>query len=543
MKKYSLSVLIPARSEEWLARTVQDILEHKEGNTEVIVGLDGQWAEPGIADHEDVTIVYYSSSIGQRQMTNQLCKLSNAKYIMKVDAHCAFDQGFDVKMMNKMQDNWTMVPIMRNLHAFDWVCEDGHRRYQGPSGPCKECGKETHKEVMWIAKKSPQSKSYSFDAEPHFQYFGDWCKRDHFKKDLEETDLTETMSLQGSCFMLTRDKYWELNISDNDTFGSWGSQGIEVACKTWLSGGRVVVNHKTWYAHMFRTQGGDFGFPYPQSGRQVQHAKKYAKKIFFEERWHKAIRPVSWLVERFWPVTYWKDEDLKALKEMEKKAWPTKGIIYYTDNQLSLKIAHAVQKRLRDISAKKDIPIVSASLKPMPKMGKNIHLPLKRGVETYFKQIITALENSTADVVYFCEHDVLYDPSHFDFIPLVKDKFYYNTNVWRWKYPEDLLVTWEANQVAELCCYREKALKWYKDKLKEIENGEFNRRYEPGGRDKNLYENWQSEFPNIDIRHGKNLTKSKWSERDFRDKTPFYSSWKETTLDKIPNNDSLKRMV
>ena len=52
--------------------------------------------------------------------------------------------------------------------------------------------------VVWIAKTSPQSKSYCFDPEPHFQYFGEYCKTPEFKKDLEETNLTETMSLQWS---------------------------------------------------------------------------------------------------------------------------------------------------------------------------------------------------------------------------------------------------------------------------------------------------------------------------------------------------------
>ena len=126
------------------------------------------------------------------------------------------------------------------------------------------------------------------------------------------------MSLQGSFFMLTREKYWELNICDSDTFGSWGSQGIEVACKTWLSGGRVVVNHDTWYAHLFRTKGGDFGFPYPNSGSKAQKAKKLAKDIFFNNKWDKAIRPLSWLVEKFWPVKGWSDEDLANLKLSEQ---------------------------------------------------------------------------------------------------------------------------------------------------------------------------------------------------------------------------------
>ena len=117
------------------------------------------------------------------------------------------------------------------------------------------------RKMLWIGKTNPQSTSYCFDSTPHFQYFNEWKKNPTYKKDQKEKGLTETMSLQGSCWMLTRDKFWELNISE-EQFGGWGSQGIEVAIKTWLSGGQVLVNHKTWYAHMFRTQGGDFGFPY-----------------------------------------------------------------------------------------------------------------------------------------------------------------------------------------------------------------------------------------------------------------------------------------
>ncbi len=112
--------------------------------------------------------------------------------------------------------------------------------------------------------------------------------------------------------MLTRQKYWELEICD-EKFGSWGSQGIEVACKTWLSGGRVIVNQRTWYAHLFRTQGGDFGFPYPQSGNKIDFAKQYARDLFFNNRYNKAIYPLSWLVKKFWPVKGWTEEDLKKI--------------------------------------------------------------------------------------------------------------------------------------------------------------------------------------------------------------------------------------
>lgn len=309
--KYSLSILIPARNEIFLKQTVEDILKQKRGNTEIIIGLDGQWADPPIIDNKDVTIIHTSESIGQRAMTNQCARLSQAKYLVKVDAHCSFDEGFDVKLMADMQDDWTMVPTMRNLHAFDWVCPDGHRRYQSPSGVCKECGKETTRDIKWIGKTNPQSNSYCFDSEPHFQYFKEFTKRPEYIKDLE-SGLTESMSLQGSFFMCTRDKYWELELCD-EAFGSWGSQGIEVACKTWLSGGRVVVNHKTWYAHLFRTQGGDFGFPYHNSERQIQGAKAYAKDLFFNNKWPKAKYKLPWLLEKFWPVKGWAQNDLDKI--------------------------------------------------------------------------------------------------------------------------------------------------------------------------------------------------------------------------------------
>src|SRR3989344_1577748 len=286
-----LSILIPARNEMFLAKTVENILANIDGNTEVIAIEDGSWSSPGIPQHGKVTVIYHPESIGQRAATNEAAKISKAKYLMKCDAHCSFDKGFDTKMMAEMHDNWTMVPLMKNLHVFDWVCANGHRRYQGPSGPCTECGKETQRDILWRAKDSPKSVSYCFDSTPHFQYFGEYTKRPE-----GQGDLTATMSLQGSCWMLTADQYWELNVCDED-FGSWGSQGIEVAVKTWLSGGSVMVNKKTWYAHMFRAQGGDFGFPYPMSGGAQEKAKTFARDLFFNNKWEKQIHPLSWLVE------------------------------------------------------------------------------------------------------------------------------------------------------------------------------------------------------------------------------------------------------
>jgi hypothetical protein len=302
----------------FLRETVNDAIENIEGDTDIIVVLDGAWADPGIEQHERVSLIYVNKPIGQRAATNLACKLSKAKYVMKVDAHCSFDKGFDRKMVDffkEVGDDVTAVPIMRNLWAFDWKCfHCGWKKYQGPTpDKCGHCGKEDkiRKKMMWVGKKRPQSKSYCFDSEPHFQYFNEYKKREDYRRDREK-GYNETMSLQGSCFMLTREKYWELDICD-EKLGNWGNQGIETACKTWLSGGRVLCNHKTWYAHMFRTQGGDFSFPWENRGSEVGKTKRNVKNLFWENKWPMARHDVKWLVKKFWPVKGWTDKDLNNL--------------------------------------------------------------------------------------------------------------------------------------------------------------------------------------------------------------------------------------
>ena len=317
-----LSILIPSRNEMFLKNTVEDILLHREADTEVIAFLDGEWASPPLTQDERVSIIHVNKPVGQRAGTNLACKLAKGKYVMKVDAHCSFDQGFDRKMIEGFQkkgDNVTMVPIMRNLWAFDWKCYHcGWKKYQGPTPEkCGQCGKgdKMRRKMMWVGKHNPQSTSYCFDKEPHFQYFEDWKHRPKYTEDKKE-GFTETMSLQGSCFMCTREKYWELNLCD-EKLGNWGNQGIELACKTWLSGGEVLVNHNTWYAHMFRTQGGDFGFPWPAGGRDTQRTKDSVKDLLWNKKWDKQVRPLSWLIRKFSPVKGWSEEDIKRLEEAQ----------------------------------------------------------------------------------------------------------------------------------------------------------------------------------------------------------------------------------
>ena len=222
----------------------------------------------------------------------------------------------------------------------------------------------------------------------------------------------------------------------------------------------------------------------------------------------------------------------------------SKSIIYYTDNILNPVIAEKVRNQLLSIG----LPIVSVSLEPIPGFGKNIHLPLQRSIPTMFKQQLTALEESDADIIFFCEHDVLYHPSHFDFIPPKRDIAYYNVNVWKIRY-EDGLALWvnECIQVSGLCAYREDLLVHYRARVALAESvpvWDKNWGYEPGTPGKTVFqglinsETWMSEFPILDIRHNKNLTKNRWSPTLFRNKI-HCQGWTEKNVKDLPGWENL----
>ena len=54
-----VSVIIPARNEEFLQQTIDDVLSNIRADSEVIAILDGYWPEVGIPQHERLTIMHY----------------------------------------------------------------------------------------------------------------------------------------------------------------------------------------------------------------------------------------------------------------------------------------------------------------------------------------------------------------------------------------------------------------------------------------------------------------------------------------------------
>lgn len=800
-----LSVLIPARAEMFLGRTVEDVLEHSQGDTEIIVVLDGAWPDPGLPVHERVTVIHRPVSIGQRAATNEAARVSDAKYVMKLDAHCGMAPGFDVELMRtaeELGEDVTIIPGQFNGHIFQWCCGScGHETYQGPTpDSCEKCGKKhLHRKMVWKRRKSRYTTAWRADSEMHFQYHG------ARKEATKHEEISETMTCLGACWFLSRERFWALGGLDED-HGSWGALGTELGCKSWLSGGRMVTDKRAWFFHMFR-RGGDFGFPYPISGRDQRKAKQYSQNLWLKNAWPGQVRPLSWLIEKFKPLPDWHEESgAKCLAEVAEagvaftvtnadsvpvsgsvlgsigkgssvlgavdfptvvasaehanterslspdairdggeivpatamslpgvdggagiaaeeirtqthepkvrgiaaanvvadgvvnlrditpashgeradqpsidkavaqvipplvaeqaisrlqagpgpvpaasagvdadlgeepreglavevgdcekigishsgpplqatnrlgagdartsptpliipheegadgatnqenadgpdgghavrdgdgggsfadrspvasgvRVRPTKGIVYYSCCGPGPVILEACRRQLR--YATNGHEIVSVTLKPVD-FGDVRYVMAHRspGILSMFRQILAGLELSSADVVFLCEHDCAYHPSHFDFVPPSREVFYFNVHTFKLRAEDGHALHYLTKQTSGLCAYRELLVGHYRRRVAKVEQnardmearGEPVKRdgysrhmgFEPGchsrprGVDDYPAESWMSEFPNVDIRHGHNLTPNRWSRDQFRSKRSCLG-W--TEADEIP---------
>ena len=117
-----------------------------------------------------------------------------------------------------------------------------------------------------------------------------------------------------------------------------------------------------------------------------------------------------------------------------------KAIVYFTDSRLEEELDKAVRKQI--LEASRGIPIISVSQKPID-FGKNICVGFKpRCYLSLYEQLFIGIKAvPKGSVVYTCEHDVFYNHSHFEFMPPLKDRIYYNLNRFYWKRNEKFFLS------------------------------------------------------------------------------------------------------
>ena len=456
--KGRVSVIIPGRCEDYFQQTIDSALERATGDVEVIAIIFGYEPDPPLVAKDDrVKLIKLEKSIGQRAGYNLGVRESTGEYIMKIDAHALMSPGYDETLKASYTPMTTILPEMRRLNVHEW-------------------------------NDKPRGKV-------RFMFFGldlychNWVG--YNKRPEAQCDYPDVMTGQGSCWFTSREWNDYIGLLD-ERVGSWGNVGIEVSLRSWLCGGKQIVNTKVWQAHWFRKDEG--GFPYPMDGRQVGKAHRftYDNYYFKDDAFEHQSRPFVWLFEKFAPVPGWEAYMSDGFKA-------PRVIVYYTDSELEPILANAVRKRLRMTIG--PIPIISVSQKPLD-FGTNICVGEKeKSYRMMYEQLLVGLEAAPeGSIVYPVEHDVFYHPSHFAFLPEDDEHAYFNTNRYYYRLGLSSFVKARGKTALSQCVARREFLIAHcKERLAKWDAGIENRMHI-------AYKTFVSDRPNVDIRHGKNLT-------------------------------------
>lgn len=217
-----LSVIIPSYREPYLQQTIDSLLENAEGEIEIIAVLDGYWPNPPLKDDPRVHILHFGKNVGRRAATNAGVALSKGEYIMKTDAHCVFGPGFDRILLENIEDNWVVIPRRYKLDVEKWEVTD----------------------------EKPTDYDKLIIMESRNKFHGqEWLSRTKKNRKLM---IDETMSFQGSCYLMSR-KWWDtIGDMQEEGYGTFAMEPVEIAMETFVHGGKCMVNKKTWYAHKHR---------------------------------------------------------------------------------------------------------------------------------------------------------------------------------------------------------------------------------------------------------------------------------------------------
>lgn len=266
-----LTAILPSRNEPYLQQTIDSLLDNAVGQIEVIVVLDGYWPEIPLKNDKRVVIIHKSQAGGMRKGINDAVSIAKGEYILKADAHCLFAPGFDYELSQVCTDHDVIVP----------------RRF--PLDPEK-----------WQIEKRNDNK-YPIDYEyidPNDLHGVEWRQR---RDDRQDILVDETMTAQGSCWFMKKTHFDFMEGLDEDAYGSFFLEFQEISFKTWLSGGRVLINKNTWYAHWHKTDGRGYSLKPGEREKAVEFIQKWKQG----QGWLKQTMDFSKFINHFKPIPGW----------------------------------------------------------------------------------------------------------------------------------------------------------------------------------------------------------------------------------------------
>lgn len=281
-----ISIIIPARNEIFLEKTIKDLLAKAVGEIEIIPILDGYWPTEIVEDPR-VIYLHRGEARGMRDGINSAASMARGKYLMKLDAHCMVAEGFDEILEADCDDDWIVIPRRHRLDAENWVITDEY--------------------------KPPIDYEYLSSPGHHGAKGNKWDQRTIERMGKQEYMIDDNLTFQGSCWFMTKDHYINrLGGMSEEGYGSFVREAQEIGLKTWLGGGRVVTNKKTWYAHLHK--GPKYGRMYPLNKQETSAGDIYCDDFWFNNRWTERKYDLAWLIEKFWPVPSWTPELIEQVR-------------------------------------------------------------------------------------------------------------------------------------------------------------------------------------------------------------------------------------
>jgi hypothetical protein len=135
-----------------------------------------------------------------------------------------------------------------------------------------------------------------------------------WKRDRVE-EIDDTPSMQGSCYFMTKNWFWKhLGGLHEEGYGQFAQESQEIGFKTWLGGGALVVNKKTWYAHLHK--GGRYGRFYTFPGGTVE-ASNWSAKHWLNDEEPNMIHKFDWFINELFPgMPSWPRDWEQQIKDM-----------------------------------------------------------------------------------------------------------------------------------------------------------------------------------------------------------------------------------
>jgi glycosyltransferase involved in cell wall biosynthesis len=292
-----VTVIIPVRNELYLKQTVDDLFVKAVGDIQVVVILDGYWPRPEEMPKDDPRLVLvHRERQGMRAAINSAAAIAQSDYLMKLDAHCLLAQGFDETLAADCDKDWIVIPRRYSLEPDDWTVRL-HRPfvdYEYLSWPYRHDGREIH------------GSKYGLNGMV-------WDERIAARIDRQ---IDETMTFQGSCWFTPREYFLNrIGPMDETGYGTFIGEAQELGLKSWLGGGKTIINKKTWYAHLWK------GAPYRAKYKEIygtgysrigfnerKEGNLYAVDYWLNDRWEKRVHNLEWLIDRFYPVPSWPED-------------------------------------------------------------------------------------------------------------------------------------------------------------------------------------------------------------------------------------------